>query len=245
MLACLSAPLEAARPAAIVNGQPIEEDELRTELEQQQRKPGGSPRPAGPVSSCGQEALNKGIDRMPDVKRDTDKILYRAFLDKSISEAGNALYPSDSEVQASIKRKRPLIRLRILSFYAKTPGRVEEGQAKGEGRLVSSLQRLDLQGSRVCPYSKDGSKQLEAENVIPRTGRPSRSDLCFRAIKLSKRVISPPIETESGVHLIQLVSRKRFSAAPSTYIDFLRGKLRAERENIFRNPAAGGPEEKG
>lgn len=229
-LACLSTPLVAAKPVAIVNGQPIAEEELQNELERQPRNRTEALDHLILSHLAVQEALNKGIDRLPDVKRETDKILYRAFLDRSISEAGRALYPSDAEVESFYKNKAPLIRVRILSFYAKTPEEWKKAREKADTVLHMAYKGSDF-NVLVYVYSKDGSKLLHQDATYHGLG-DLPDPIYLSTFKLKKGQYAS-VETESGVHLVELMGRKKFSSAPAAYIEFLRGKLRAERENTF------------
>lgn len=230
LLACLCVPVLAAKPVAIVNGQPISEDELQNEMQSHQQDRSAALDHLILSHLAVQQALNKGIDRLPDVKRETDKILYRAFLDRSILEAGKTIYPSDAEVEAFYRSKAPLIRVRILSFYAKTPEEWKDARHKADTVLHMAYKGADF-NVLVYVYAKNGGELLHQDAAYHGLG-DLPAPIYTSTLKLKKGQYTS-VETETGVHLVQLVGRKRFSAVPAAYIEFLRGKLRAEHENVF------------
>ena len=72
----------------------------------------------------------------------------------------------------------------------------------------------------IYVYAKDGGKMLHQDTVYHGLG-DLPDPIYASTLKLKKGQYSS-VETDTGVHLVQLMGRKKFSSAPASYIEFLK-----------------------
>ncbi len=242
ILLCYSSQLVASTIIGKVNGESISSDELKAELESSETNAATLNLEARATAEKAaldkiisfrlavQSAKKSHLDKNPQVKREIDKILYKAYLDELLRSAKIDLDPTDQQLQKSYEA-RPLLRLRHMVLFNKTP----EQKAETEKTLGIVKEKLAKGGDfkdLVIAYNQDPSA-------------PPAGDLDFRgpfnlnqifyekALLLKQNEVSVPIETKDGVHLIQMVERQPFTAIPSTYQEYLRNQIRSERSNTY------------
>lgn len=153
-------------------------------------------------------ARNEGLDRRPEVQAEIDRLLYREFLKSKLSAHREGFEPSAAELRASYERS-PLVRIRHLAVSSKVAGTAQRFDKIKRSKKASWGEVLDYRG----------------ENQLP-------APLYQAAVKLGPGEYAQ-LSLSGAEHLIQLVDKKPFSSAFPPYLEYLRGKLRQNREHDF------------
>lgn len=223
-----------------VNGEPITDDEVDLEMQraQQARAKIVSPDRNAALDRLVklrlalQQARHLKLDNDPAVRREMDKTLYSAFLKKKLAESPEISDPSSKEL-VDYYESNPWLRVRHLVLFTRTP---EEKTATDEKiltvqeQLAAGVNFKEL----VLKYSQDDSVKT-AGDLDFRGAKNLPDAIISAALMLKVGEISPPVQTQSGIHFIELLDKKNFADAPASYKEYLRGKLVAERrENYFQ-----------
>lgn len=231
LLLSLSAHSAVPRVVARVNGEPVFSHELL--------------RPAGRDSAdpslkgsdgldrliffhlALQEAKRLGVDRDPSVRYAMNRVLYRGYLEKKLAASRSTITPSDSEIVA-LYEKRPLVRLRHLFLVAKNPTQ-HKAALKTIKKVRSALKERGDFKELVLLYSQDPSAPLGGDLGF-RGFQALPEPIYMAAIQLKAGEVSPPIEFQRAIHLVQLLDRKRYQNVGASYLARLKEVLQKGKE---------------
>ncbi len=154
-------------------------------------------------------ARKEGLDQKPTVRAEIDQILYREFLKERLSSHKGRLDPSNEELRTQYE-KNPLLKFRQLALPDTNPKEAQREFDRIKNRNEGEWgETIDFRGENQLPL-----KLYEAIATL----RPNR----FARVHL-----------DGSLHLVQLLERKPFEQAFPPYLEYLRGKLRNEREKEF------------
>lgn len=177
-----------------------------------------------------QKAKKDKLENNAAVKREMNKTLYKAFLDKELTAKESSLDPSPAELQAAYD-KAPLFTLRHLVFLNETSQdrkRLDEELPVVMKRLESGtdFKTLVIEFSQDPMGKQGGELEFRGQHNLP----PA---LYAEALKLSPGKVSPPIALKNSVHLIEVLKKTEYAAIPASYLEFLRHKLKHDRSERF------------
>jgi parvulin-like peptidyl-prolyl isomerase len=214
----------------MVNGHQITRDELKQEMERSGDGQEAALERLILYRLALEDARREGIDSLPEVRKETDRIVYRAYLDRSVASNTGKLRPSDADLKTEYD-KAPMVRLRHLMLFARTPAETSAAEKK-LAEIQAKLKAGEEFRLLVLRYSQDESKKLGGDlDFRDPQGLPA--PLYSSASKLKPLEVSAPIRTGEGIHLVQLMERRGFDALPASQREALRNRLREERENRF------------
>lgn len=150
-------------------------------------------------------ARKEGLDQRPDVRAEMDRILYREFLKDKLNERQGEREPTETQVKSGYE-KAPLVKIRQLALAKKDSKRfqkIREGKEKNWGETVDFRGENQLPPSFYVPVLR-----LRPGDFVE-------------------------VHLEDSVHLVQLIEKKPYDKAFPTYLEYLRGKIRAENEQAF------------
>jgi len=231
-LTLASADALEARIVARVNGESISDVDVKNELTKELTS--GNPDDALDrlilFRLAVQNARTQELDKNENVRKEIDKVLYKAYLDNELAKSPEALNVSESALKKYYEN-HPQLRLRHLVLMNETPA-----QQKATANAVTAIREGLAKGTDfkdlVVKYSQDGGARF-AGDLDYRGPQNLPPEIYEVGLKLKKNEVSDPIGYGGAVHLVQLLDRQTYKKAPTGYLEHLRSRLKQERSDAM------------
>lgn len=225
-----SAP-QKGRIIATVNGDPIYATELATWSSKKGRFTSGDDLERLVLYRLAiQEAKKKGFSKHPEVKKELDRTLYRAFLKEALKQTNRSLLPKKADVEGAYQ-KSPLIRVEAIVLQAHT--KKEKRQAKTALQAISEGLKKNASFSALAiKYSQAHSSRYAGDlDLIGKHSFPA--PLYGSLIELKDGQISEPLLWQEVYYLLRRKQTLPFAKITGTYRQFLEAEIRSENEKSF------------
>lgn len=177
-----------------------------------------------------EQAQKEKLDQLPDVKHELDLVVYRQFLNRKLKAESSRLHPTAPEVKVYYEQ-RPLLRLRHLVLRFANPSE--------RTNTVQKADRIDALLGEGKPFAKVAQEYSEDDTAFlggdigERGVHNLHEDFYLPLLELRPDQVSTRIESRTGIHYFQLVSRVSFQNAQAHYVNFLTKQLAQDRERRF------------
>lgn len=175
-----------------------------------------------------QEAKERKLDRLPDVRDAFDLILYNKFLELELSKSGKSLASIDEDLESQLYEASPLIEVRELVVKDASSEKSRRRRTEIDRRLAKKKDFRAL----VLKYSQVPSKRLGGR-LDPWGAHNAPTPLYETARNLTPGKSSPALHFGDEFHWVQLVRVIDRENAPATYLGWLRHRYRSREEVKF------------
>ena len=177
-----------------------------------------------------EQAKKEKLDQNPEVKHEMDLVLYKQFLNHRVKSEAQKLQATNEELKVYYEQQ-PLLRLRHLVFRFNNA--LEKEKALSKAAKVEALFGAGQSFSSVAEQLSEDETASIGGDIGERGPHNLHEDFYNQLLALQKGQISTRIESHTGIHYFQVVSRTAFESAPANYISFLTKTLSEGRQRRF------------
>ncbi|MBI1861587.1 MAG: peptidylprolyl isomerase [Deltaproteobacteria bacterium] len=219
----------AVSPVGKINGTPVFKDDLERIPESQDSSLSAFDRLVL-FRLAVEKAKKEKIEQLPSVKHDLDLVIYRHFLEERLKAEAQKLAPTEAEIKVYYEQ-HPLLRLRHIVLRFSSPK--EQTEAQQKAAKIDALLRGGTPFTQIAEeYSQDETAPLGGD-IGERGLHNLHEDFYLRLTDLQPAQVSARIESRSGLHYFQLVSKVPYQMALGQYVSFLTKRLSQDREHRF------------
>lgn len=162
-----------------------------------------------------QEANNKKITKLPEVKKKLEQELYKALLEVELAKKVEAIKIKDSEVSAFYNRYPNVRTSHILIRYPvdANPTQIQEARQRAQAIYAKVVKSNRPFKEQVRLYSEDEISKASDGDIGYQSILTLHPAYYETARKLKQGQIAGPIQTRFGFHILQLTGIQPFSEA--------------------------------
>lgn len=177
------------------------------------------------------EAKRKGWDQDAATQHEIDKAIYASYLRHVRDASSRNLEPTDNDVRQAYDQQ-PEIRVRLLTLRDKS-AQAQLEKIRAQWQAGTPFEKLVLEHSQDEWHNVGGDLDYRGAQNLP-------TAIYDAARQLKKNAVSRVIQTTEAIHLVQLMDTRPFSKADASYLTWLRGGLRNEREKAILSASLAG-----